>query len=54
MAHLLKSRLTGRSINAHRAFHRAFFNVLSDAAKLPENIWRRLPGAMNTGRAGAR
>ncbi len=33
-AHMIGSKLTGRTINAHRAFLRAFWNVLQDKARL--------------------
>lgn len=40
--HLIQSKITGRTVNAHRAFFRAFFNVLSDKARLTDNPWAKI------------
>ncbi len=40
--HLIGQKLTGRTCNAHRAFLRSFWNVLSDKANLSSNPWAKI------------
>ncbi|MCE9616693.1 MAG: tyrosine-type recombinase/integrase [Lentisphaerae bacterium] len=41
-AHLVATKITGRTFNAHRAFLRAFWNVLSEPARTDGNPWAKL------------
>ena len=41
-AHLIGLKVTGRTFNAHRAFLRSFFHVLTDKARLTENPWAKI------------
>lgn len=40
--HMIGLKVTGRTVNAHRAFLRSFFNVLTDKARLTENPWAKI------------
>jgi len=40
--HMAGLKVTGRTFNAHRAFLRSFFNVLTDKARLTENPWAKI------------
>jgi len=40
--HMAVLNVTGRTFNAHRAFLRSFFNVLTDKARLTENPWAKI------------
>lgn len=40
--HMAGLKVTGRTFNAHRAFLRAFFSVLTDKARLTENPWAKI------------
>lgn len=42
IASLAETKVTGRTINAHRAFLRAFWNVLADRARLEGNPWAKI------------
>lgn len=40
--HMAELKVTGRTFNAHRAFLRSFFNVLTHKARLTENPWAKI------------
>jgi len=42
MGNLLARQVTGRTINAHRSFLRAFWNVLGERARITDNPWRKI------------